>query len=227
MINLNQRLREVSQFLKPGTVADIGSDHAYLPIYAVQHQLCQFAIAGEVVQGPYQAALKNVRRYELSHVIEVRLGDGLSVLKDTDQVDNITICGMGGPLIAKILTEGSVHLKKHPRLILQSNIQTQSLRQTLQTLNYHIIDEIIMEENNHIYEIVVAEYSQVPVQYDEESLKFGPVLLKTRNNNFEKKWQHELKSLYHIKQQLNSEQHQARLNEIDKEIEMIERVLKH
>ncbi|MEO4434098.1 tRNA (adenine(22)-N(1))-methyltransferase TrmK, partial [Staphylococcus aureus] len=91
--------------------------------------------------------------------IDVRLGDGLSVIQPEDVIDNITICGMGGPLIAKILKDGQDKLSQHPRLILQSNIQTENLRQTLQQLNYEIIDEIIMVEKGHIYEIVVAEYS--------------------------------------------------------------------
>ena len=62
---------------------------------------------------------------------------------------------MGGPLIARILNEGRIHLANGPRLILQSNIQTEVLRYTLMTLNYQIIEEVILERG-HIYEIVVA-----------------------------------------------------------------------
>ena len=61
---------------------------------------------------------------------------------------------MGGPLIARILNEGRIHLANGPRLILQSNIQTEVLRYTLMTLNYQIIEEVILEEKGHIYEIV-------------------------------------------------------------------------
>ena len=89
---------------------------------------------------------ENVAANQLEDRIDVRLGDGLSVIHPEDVIDNITICGMGGPLIAKILKDGQDKLSQHPRLILQSNIQTENLRQTLQQLNYEIIDEIIMEE---------------------------------------------------------------------------------
>lgn len=183
MISLNNRLTTVSRFLKQGTIADIGSDHAYLPIYAIQNHLCECGIAGEVIQGPFQAAVKNVAANQLVDRIDVRLGDGLSVIQPEDVIDNITICGMGGPLIAKILKDGQDKLSQHPRLILQSNIQTENLRQTLQQLNY----EIIMEEKGHIYEIVVAEYSTELIELSSDELKFGPKLLNNKNEYFIKK----------------------------------------
>ncbi len=81
MISLNNRLTTVSRFLKQGTIADIGSDHAYLPIYAIQNHLCECGIAGgEVIQGPFQAAVKNVAANQLVDRIDVRLGYGLSVI---------------------------------------------------------------------------------------------------------------------------------------------------
>ena len=200
MISLNNRLTTVSRFLKQGTIADIGSDHAYLPIYAIQNHLCDYGIAGEVIQGPFQAAVKNVAANQLVDRIDVRLGDGLSVIHPEDVIDNI-------------------------RLILQSNIQTENLRQTLQQLNYEIIDEIIMEEKGHIYEIVVAEYSAQLIELSSDELKFGPKLLNNKNEYFIKKWQRELEALYHIKSKLNTEQHHQRLAQINEEIAVIERVL--
>ncbi|UMT74712.1 tRNA (adenine(22)-N(1))-methyltransferase TrmK [Staphylococcus roterodami] len=225
MISLNDRLTTVSKFLRQGTIADIGSDHAYLPIFAIQNHLCESGVAGEVIKGPFQAAVKNVAANQLADKIDVRLGDGLSVIHFEDKVDNITICGMGGPLIAKILTEGQQKLSQHPRLILQSNIQTENLRNTLQQLKYEIIDEIIMEEKGHIYEIVVAEYNEQLTELSTNELKFGPKLLVEKNEFFIKKWQRELEALYQIKSKLNKEQHHARLAQITEEISVIERVL--
>ena len=225
MITINHRLRTVSEFIKPGKLADIGSDHAYLPIYAIQTNLISQAIAGEVIKGPFEAAKKNVREYALSNQIDVRLGDGLEVIKHNEQLDNITIGGMGGPLIAKILKEGQQKLKSNPRLILQSNIQTQNLRTLLQDIQYQIIDERIMEEKGHIYEIVVAEHQPKMFKYNEFELKFGPVLLENKNECFYNKWERELQALEKIKQQLNPDIHQHRYQEIETEIEMIKEVL--
>ena len=144
MINLNQRLSIVCSFIKRGTLADIGSDHAYLPI-CNSKRLMHKSNSGEVIQGPYKAAKRNIANYELNQLVDLRL-DGLSVINSEDQIDNITVCGMGGPLIAKILNDGKDKLVNHPRLILQSNIQTQALRQTLNKLSYEIVDERIIEE---------------------------------------------------------------------------------
>ncbi|QUX18980.1 tRNA (adenine(22)-N(1))-methyltransferase TrmK [Staphylococcus haemolyticus] len=227
MITLNQRLTSVCNYLVPGKLADIGSDHAYLPIYAIQNNLISNAIAGEVIKGPYEAARKNVLVNQLNDVIDVRLGDGLSVISKSESIQNITICGMGGPLIAKILKEGKEHLVQGPRLVLQSNIQTEALRYTLMSINYHIVDEIIMEEKGHIYEIVVAEYNTTSENLNNKELKFGPKLLQKKNEIFYKKWNHELEALKHIRNQLNSESHHERLKEIENDISLITEVLNY
>ena len=165
-----------------GKLSDIGSDHAYLPIYAIQHGLITHAIAGEVIKGPFGDE-KNVSDNRLNNVIDVRLGDGLSVLRQNESIQNITICGMGGPLIARILNEGRIHLANGPRLILQSNIQTEVLRYTLMTLNYQIIEEVILEEKGHIYEIVVDAYGSSG-SFRQKELKFGPKLLQNKMKYF-------------------------------------------
>ncbi|MCD8889683.1 tRNA (adenine(22)-N(1))-methyltransferase TrmK, partial [Staphylococcus arlettae] len=146
MIQINQRLKKVSEYIKGDYLADIGSDHAYLPIYAIENNLTARAIAGEVIRGPFDASVKNVRAHGLESVISVELGDGLTVIKTDNAITSITICGMGGPLITKILRAGQEKLTNRPRLILQSNIQSQPIRVLLQQLNYTIVDEVLMTE---------------------------------------------------------------------------------
>ncbi|PNZ99623.1 tRNA methyltransferase, partial [Staphylococcus carnosus] len=107
--------------------------------------------------------------------------------------------------------------------ILQSNIQTITLRQALSNINYHIIDESLIEENGHIYEIVVAEYGNQFM--DDFDLKFGPILLRQKNNLFTKKWNRELQALEKIKRNLDEDKHFNRLNEINKEIKMVQEVI--
>lgn len=225
MIQINQRLKKVSEYIKGDYLADIGSDHAYLPIYAIENNLTARAIAGEVIRGPFDASVKNVRAHGLESVISVELGDGLTVLKTDNAITSITICGMGGPLITKILRAGQEKLTNRPRLILQSNIQSQPIRVLLQQLNYTIVDEVLMTEKGHTYEIIVADYSPEIKNLSLLELKFGPILLSQKSELFYQKWERELTALELILTQLNQTTHRERITEIENEIQMIKEVL--
>lgn len=101
---LSKRLEAVASFVPTGAiVADIGSDHAYLPCYLIHKGIVNKAIAGEVVKGPFESAVKQVKLEGLEESITVRLADGLEAIKETDGVNTVTIAGMGGPLIVSIL----------------------------------------------------------------------------------------------------------------------------
>ena len=81
MIELGERLTRVASFVLNGSkVCDVGSDHAYLPVYLIQNNQITSAIAGEVVEGPFLSAKQTVRDYRMEDRIEVRLGDGLQIL---------------------------------------------------------------------------------------------------------------------------------------------------
>ena len=119
---ISKRLETVASFVPQGAVLlDVGSDHAYLPIELVEKGHIEAAIAGEVGEGPYQSAVKNVESHGLTEKIQVRLANGLAAFEESDQVSVITIAGMGGHLIATILEEGLDKLANVERLILQPN----------------------------------------------------------------------------------------------------------
>ncbi|SNV66313.1 tRNA-m1A22 methylase [Mammaliicoccus stepanovicii] len=221
MIQINKRLSKVSEYINHNKLADIGSDHAYLPIFAIQNKLVKEAIAGEVVKGPFLAAQQNTKANGLSNVIDVKLGNGLEVIDET--VDVITICGMGGPLIAQILDDGKDKLSHYPDLILQSNIHALPIRQNLQQLGYKIMDEILVKEKKHIYEIIVAKKGEMTLSAKE--MKFGPVFLKHKDDLFIEKWEREIVALENITKQLEDHQDQSRNNEIKQQIVQIKEVL--
>lgn len=199
---LSKRLQAIASYLPKGTCfADIGSDHAYLPSYVCLQDPTATAIAGEVNIGPYESALETVRGLLLEQRIQVRLGDGLAVL-DAGEVTEITIAGMGGPLITTILDAGKDKLDGVQQIIAQPNIGARNVRYWLMKNDYSIYNETIIEENGHFYEIIIAKKSPSIVTMDEKQLLFGPILLKDKSSVFLEKWHDELKNKQRIIKQM-------------------------
>ena len=191
---ISKRLETVASFVSQGAVLlDVGSDHAYLPIELVEKGHIERAIAGEVVVGPYQSAVKNVENHGLSDKIQVRLANGLAAFDESDQVSVITIAGMGGRLIASILEEGFDKLAHVERLILQPNNREDDLRNWLQDHGFQIISESILEEAGKFYEILVVEAGQMKLSA--RDTRFGPFLSKEVSPVFVQKWQKEAEKL--------------------------------
>ena len=191
---ISKRLELVASFVPQGAVLlDVGSDHAYLPIELVEKGKIERAIAGEVVEGPYQSAVKNVESHGLKEKIQVRLANGLAAFEEEDQVTVITIAGMGGRLIAAILEEGLDKLSNIQRLILQPNNREDDLRIWLQDNVFQIVAESILEEAGKFYEILVVEAGQMELSASD--VRFGPFLSKEVSPVFVQKWQREAAKL--------------------------------
>ena len=227
-INLSKRLQEVTKFTvnnKP--IADIGSDHAYLPIYLIQHDMIATAIAGEVVEGPYEHALETIEQYNMEEVVDVRFGNGLNVLHPNEDVGTIFICGMGGLLISEIIADGKDKglLPKQARLVLQPNNNEKNLREYLAVNSYQIIEESIVEDNRKIYEVIVAELSDAQPDYSDIDLVFGPKLLETKSPTFLKKWQLELDKNKTIVNNLINTRNAEKIALLKEQINQIEKVI--
>ena len=180
-VQLSQRLKDVATYVPKGAkLLDVGSDHAYLPIYLLEKGLITSAIAGEVVKGPYESALANVSASGFQDKIDVRLANGLAAFEPADEVTTITICGMGGRLIADILDAGKDKLTGVDRLILQPNKREDDLR-------------IWLMENGKYYEIMVAEAGHMSLS--DKEVRFGPHLMKEQSQVFQLKWQREINKL--------------------------------
>ena len=191
---ISKRLELVASFVPQGAVLlDVGSDHAYLPIELVERGQIEAAIAGEVVEGPFQSAVKNVEAHGLKEKIQVRLANGLAAFEEEDQVSVITIAGMGGRLIATILQEGLEKLANVERLILQPNNREDDLRIWLQDNDFQIVAESILEEAGKFYEILVVEAGQMKLSASD--VRFGPFLSKEVSPVFVQKWQKEATKL--------------------------------
>ncbi|RKL68692.1 tRNA (adenine(22)-N(1))-methyltransferase TrmK [Salipaludibacillus neizhouensis] len=229
--NLSIRLHTVGGYVIGDTVADIGTDHAYLPVFLVQNKKCKTAIAGEVNEGPLSSARSLINKHELSSKITAKLGSGLEVLEG-ENVDTIVIAGMGGPLITSILDEGKQQLVNVKRLVLQPNVAANHIRKWLFQHQWSLIAEEMVEEDEHIYEIIVAEPGKPSAMYSdnlEKELWMGPCLLKNKNSTFQKKWIREELKLEHVRSQIQQAKKETnkeeKMNEISKRLQWIKEEL--
>lgn len=220
---ISKRLELVASFVPQGAILlDVGSDHAYLSIELVERGQIKSAIAGEVVEGPYQSAVKNVEAHGLKEKIQVRLANGLAAFEEADQVSVITIAGMGGRLIARILEEGLDKLANVERLILQPNNREDDLRIWLQENGFQIVAESILEEAGKFYEILVVEAGQMKLSASD--VRFGPFLSKEVSPVFVQKWQKEAVKLEFALGQIPDKNLEERQVLVDK-IQAIKEVL--
>lgn len=220
---LSRRLEAVASYVPQGArLADVGSDHAYLPLFLVEQGRIDYAVAGEVVQGPYQSALQNVEQADQSDKISVRMANGLAAVELADQVSTVTIAGMGGRLIAEILEAGKDKLGSVERLVLQPNNREDDVRRWLVEHGFQLVTEEILEENDKIYEILVAEKGKSDLTADQ--LRFGPYLLEEQSATFQKKWLKELDKLTYALEQVPLER-QADRSAISQKIQQIQEVL--
>ncbi|AZE84897.1 tRNA (adenine(22)-N(1))-methyltransferase [Pseudomonas orientalis] len=186
---LSLRLERVAAQVPAGArLADIGSDHGYLPVALMRRGAIAGAVAGEAATTPFHAARRTVRDNGLEAHISVRLADGLAAIEPGDAITAVSLCGMGGETIRDILDRGKAQLSGQERLVLQPNGGEYPLRHWLMGNGYRIVHEELLHENRFFYEIIVAERNG-PVSYTEEQLYFGPLHLLERRPAFVAKWQ--------------------------------------
>ena len=228
---ISKRLSKIAGYIEKGArLADIGSDHAYLPCYAAIHGLIQSGIAGELNEGPYLSACETVREFGLNDKIAVRRGDGLSVIKK-GEANTVVIAGMGGELIRTILDAGKDKLTSDTVLILQPNVAERHLREWLDQEGWGIEKEDILEEDGHIYEILVANKQHTTAsKLSNIDLLFGPFLRKEKSEIFIRKWKSERDKRLRVLRSMNKakEPHlvDEKKAELQNEIQLIEEVIK-
>lgn len=187
----------------PIRLADIGSDHAHLPCRLIQDGRVSFAIAGEVREGPYLKAQDNVRMLGLADKVSVRLGDGLEVI-EPGEVDVVVIAGMGGELMASILDSGRSKLTEKTMLVLQPNSREPHCRQWLAAHGWTIVDEQIVKEDGHFYEMMRAENKGGHPRLTDSERLMGPLLSRSRPQAFREKWHRRLNHLQQVLRRLEA-----------------------
>ena len=158
LLTILSRIRSESETLsgEPIVLADIGTDHGYLPIAAVNSGMIRRAIACDINPGPLGRAAENILNAGLGDRIETRLGDGLLPLEE-DIADIIVIAGMGGAKILEILAQSTEKARAARLLILQPQHDWPKLREGLTQTNFKILDERLIREGNRFYIIIAAQ----------------------------------------------------------------------
>lgn len=186
---LSLRLSSLTKFVNYNDkIIDIGCDHALLDIFLVKNDLVKSIIASDINVQALNSGIKNIENEGLSDKISARLGDGLNVLTDKDNIDTVIISGMGTNTIMGILNND--HLKNINKLIIQSNNDHTMLRKYVTKLGFFIKSEEYFQDNKKNYINIV--FVRGNKKYSKIDLTYGPILkhnkpyLEFEINNIEK-----------------------------------------
>ncbi len=173
MLKISKRLCTVAQYVRNGAiVADIGTDHAYLPIYLALEGKIARAVASDINEGPLNKARENIKNQSLENVIDTYLTNGLVGIEKFAPTD-IVICGMGGELISKIIDASKYVRNKSIRMILQPMTMVRELREYL-SYEFSTIAENIVFEDGKLYQIICVEYDGIKHSLTNAELELGP-----------------------------------------------------
>ncbi|MDK2821526.1 MAG: tRNA (adenine22-N1)-methyltransferase [Clostridia bacterium] len=177
---LSKRLHAVSSFISlDSRIADIGTDHALLPLYLASRGICKKIIGIEGSLKPYKRALANVREAGFADEIDIRLGNGLAPL-EPGEVDLVAMAGLGAINQQDILADSPEVTEKLKRIVLQPQGEVGPLRRWLAENDWCLIGEDLVFEGGHYYFILATERGKSP-KYSDIEWQLGPLLLKQRH----------------------------------------------
>lgn len=224
-MQLSKRLSAVASMVTEGNrLVDVGCDHGYLPLYLYLNKKIPSAIAMDVRPGPLSRAREHIVEYGLEKYIETRLSDGLLALS-SGEGDTLTIAGMGGPLMERILTAKEEVRESFRELILQPQSDIPHFRRFLREIGWEIIEEEIVLEDGKFYPMMKAvrgEARTVPgdMPYTPEEA-FGGLLLKKRHPVLKLYLERELRIRNEILEKLKEAAADDRRKEVEEERRLV------
>lgn len=226
-MELSKRLQAVADLISEGLiVADVGTDHGYIPIYLLEIGKSPKAFAMDVNKGPLLRAKEHIAQHGLNEQIETRLSDGVKSLQ-AGESECVVIAGMGGALTVKILEEGKDIFKSLTEFILQPQSELWKVRQYLFKEGYCIIEEDMVWEDGKFYPIMKVVNGQ-SAAYNTVEFLYGKYLLLEKHPVLKKFLQKERSTKKAILQNLQKENGlhiEVRRKEIEEELEGIEYAL--
>ena len=191
-LNISRRLIKCAEMVTPNSkIADIGTDHAYLPIYLALNNKISHAIASDLRIGPLENAISNIKNFNLENIIETRISDGLKNIIE-NEVDEVIIAGMGGNVIINILEECKWQNKLNKKFILQPMKYESNLRKYLSEKGYKIEKESAVICMGKVYTVIKVIYNAIPYTLSPTEYYIG-LLEKSLDDN----------AVLYIKKQIN------------------------
>ena len=214
-MKLDSRLMAIANLVRKDKIfADIGTDHAYLPVYLVEKGIINKAVAADLRIGPLENAKLAVESYNYSDKIELRLSDGLDNFKE-NEVEEIAVAGMGGLLISSFIERTNWLKNSDIHLILQPMTHVEELRKALFDNGFIIDNEVVAEDDDKLYIIVSAYYYGDATAYTELDLILGRIPLN--QDDLSKKYLSKIYEKYNKKL--------VALKKADKECEDLEKIV--
>ena len=179
-MRLSKRLQTIADFVKKGAVvADIGTDHAHIPIYLIKNNIISKAYACDINKGPLEKAKENINYYGVKN-IELRLSNGLEKLK-SDEADTVIIAGMGGELIIDILEKGRRFFESKRKFILSPHTKIDEVRKFLLSNGFEITKEDMCIDEGKFYTVMEVKYTENKEMYSEAELLYGKYLIENKH----------------------------------------------
>lgn len=177
---LSKRLFAVAGLVTPGLrLADVGTDHGYIPLWLIEEGIVPSAIAMDVNEGPLERARENIKSHGLEEKIQTRLSDGVQAL-EPGEAQSLVIAGMGGSLVIRILQEGPAVLEAAEEVILQPQSDIWKVRRFLAETGYRIAEERMVMEDGKFYPMMRAVHGDSGEMSDIDYL-YGPRLLEEKD----------------------------------------------
>ncbi|MDB2159718.1 class I SAM-dependent methyltransferase [Clostridium butyricum] len=228
-MELSKRLNWILNIMdKCDVIMDVGTDHGYIAIELIKRNLADKVIASDINKDPLNKAKLNVSLEGLSNKIELRLGGGLTPVKDKE-VNGVLIAGMGGNLIRDILENDIKKVKNMDYLVLQPAQNPEVLREYLYISDYEIIDEDVCFDEGKYYEVFKIKYKENnSTKLENIFYEVSPILLNKKSDVFKDYLYEKIDKYKKVKSFIkdNTEHALSRKKELDSKIEIIENLLK-
>ncbi|MDO4301752.1 MAG: class I SAM-dependent methyltransferase [Clostridia bacterium] len=177
---LSKRLQRVADTVrKSNVIADIGTDHAYIPIYLVKKGIAERAVAADISAGSCKKAQLNINNNHLSDLISVRCGNGLEVIDKNENIDTIIIGGMGGLMAISVLESNREAVSNAKQLVLQPQRDIDKVRRYIHSIGFRIVNENMLIDGDKFYNIIDAEKGTE--EYSEIEYLFGKCLIDSKS----------------------------------------------